>query len=281
VVPVIVTMFVVGLILGFIGAGGSGFIISILTVGFGFSIHTVLGTALLAMLLSSLSGAVSHYREGNMNLTTGTAVGAAGALGAFACSKVSNFIPSSELTWMTAVMLIVSGLALWLRMGIVSRRKKAEAGEAAGAQAGSGEGADAGEGAQEVSAIGIKPERITLKHPTFWIKALGIGIVTGCLSGLFGIGSTPFIQIGLMAVLGMPVRIAAGTTMLVIIPIALGGGLGYYSLGHVDLGLLIQVSVSVMLGSYIGAKFTKRVPSPVLQTAMVVFPMIGGAILLV
>jgi len=48
---------------------------------------------------------------------------------------------------------------------------------------------------------------------------------------MFGIGSTPFIQLGLMMVLGLSIRQSAGTTMLVIIPIAVGGGMGYYQQG--------------------------------------------------
>ena len=34
-VQILLTMFAVGLLLGFVGAGGSGFIISLLTVAFG------------------------------------------------------------------------------------------------------------------------------------------------------------------------------------------------------------------------------------------------------
>lgn len=74
-------MILLGLLLGFVGAGGSGFIISILTVVFGYPIHIALGTALAAMFFSSLSGSVSHYREGNMLLKSGAVVGLAGAAG--------------------------------------------------------------------------------------------------------------------------------------------------------------------------------------------------------
>ncbi|OAA83524.1 hypothetical protein WY13_03311 [Clostridium ljungdahlii] len=49
-VQIILVMFIVGIALGFVGAGGSGFIISILTVIFGFTIHVSLGTALAAMI---------------------------------------------------------------------------------------------------------------------------------------------------------------------------------------------------------------------------------------
>jgi uncharacterized membrane protein YfcA len=251
IVLLVATMCAVGLLLGFVGAGGSGFIISILTVGFGYPIHTALGTALSAMAFSSLSGAVSHYREGNISLGTGAAVGSFGALGAVIGSRYSAYIPSDELKWFTSGMLFLSGFALWLRMFIVSRQR------AVGSSAASGR-----------------------KGFGFWLPAIGIGVGTGAMSGLFGIGSTPFIQIGLLAVLGMSARQAAGTTMLVILPIAIAGGVGFLYAGHLDIPLLAEVVCGTMLGTFVGAKFTKRVPVSTLKTAMVLVPMIGGFILL-
>jgi uncharacterized membrane protein YfcA len=114
----------------------------------------------------------------------------------------------------------------------------------------------------------------------FWVKAIAVGLITGTLSGLFGIGSTPFIQIGLLTVLGMSTRQAAGTTMMVILPIAIAGGTGYWYVGHLDWVLLAEVVCGTMLGTFIGAKFTKRAPVGLLKTAMVIVPMIGAAILL-
>lgn len=247
---VVLAMLVVGLLLGFVGAGGSGFIIAVLTVVFGVPLQTALGTALAAMIFSSFSGAFSHYREGNAVLKVGVVAGGAGAAGALLATQYSDAIPSENLKLFTAGMLILSGLALWLRMALVGRRSSEEG----------------------------QAERT--KGSGFWMGALGVGFVTGVLSGLFGIGSTPFIQIGLMTFLRLSPRQAAGTTMLVIWPIALGGGAGYYSQGHLDLFLLAEVVAGVTIGSYIGAKFTKRLPAPVLRTAMVLTPMIGGVILL-
>lgn len=251
VAEIVATMFAVGLLLGFVGAGGSGFIISILTTGFGFPIHTSFGTALSAMAFSSLSGAVSHYRDGNVSLKTGLTVGGFGAIGALVGSHYSTFIPVDGLKWLTSAMLFLSGLALWFRMMLVSGRK---------------------DGDTQSSAVrtGV----------TFWLQAGAVGLITGTLSGLFGIGSTPFIQIGLLTVLGMSTRQAAGTTMMVILPIAIAGGGGFWYVGHLDMMLLAEVVCGTMLGTFIGAKFTKRAPVALLKTAMVIVPMIGAAILL-
>ena len=123
-------------------------------------------------------------------------------------------------------------------------------------------------------------QQIGKKSFGYWIAAGGIGLVTGVLSGTFGIGSTPFIQIGLLTLLGMSVRQAAGTTMMIIIPIALSGALSDLSAGVLDLRLLVEVVIGTMAGTYVGAKFTKRVPSVVLRASLMVLPFIAGTILL-
>ena len=246
-------MLALGLLLGFVGAGGSGFIISILTVVFGYPIHTALGTALAAMFFSSFSGSISHYREGNMKLRPGVVVGLTGAAGAWISSGWSSLIPEDRLGYLTSGMLFASGFALWFRMAYVSRRPQT-------------------------------PESMNAASPVqgwrFWVNAPLVGFLTGALSGLFGIGSTPFIQLGLMLLLGMSMRYAAGTTMLVIMPIALAGGAGYFTIGYLDVHLLAAVVICSMSGAYIGATFTKRVPAAWLKTCMVLTPMLGGAILL-
>ena len=48
-VAIIITMLVMGILLGFVGAGGAGFIIAILTLVFHIPIHVALATSLTTM----------------------------------------------------------------------------------------------------------------------------------------------------------------------------------------------------------------------------------------
>ena len=73
-VAIIITMLVMGILLGFVG-WGAGFIIAILTLVFHIPIHVALATSLTAMAFTTLSGVISHYREGNVVLTIGGIVG--------------------------------------------------------------------------------------------------------------------------------------------------------------------------------------------------------------
>ena len=244
------TMLLMGILLGFIGAGGSGFIIAILTVIYGVPIHTALGTSLAAMVFTTLSGTYSHFRQGNIDVRTGLTVGCFGAITSYLGSKIAGIIPVGSLHWLTAGMLFLSAVMLVIRLFIVNRLPDATKKEP-------------------------KSPAILL------LRAAFVGVVTGFLSGTFGIGSAPFIQLGLMVVLGLSVQKSVGTTMLVILPIALAGGTGYYFEGYFNLLLLVQVLAGTMIGSYIGAKFTNNVPLPILKSAMVLTPLMAGAILLI
>jgi uncharacterized membrane protein YfcA len=246
---IILTMFAIGVLLGFVGAGGSGFIIAILNVLFHIPIHTALGTSLTAMTFTTLSGAYSHYRQGNVATKIGVIVGLFGAAGSFIGSKISSLIPAYSLHWLTGGMLLLSSLLLLLRLVVVKN---------------------------------ISEETKKKQTATFYIfiKAALLGIISGILAGAFGIGSTPFIQLGLLIFLGLSVRQSVGTTMLIILPIAIGGGLGYRSEGYLDFVLLLQVLMGTMTGAYIGAKFTNLAPKILLKSAMILTPAAAGIVLL-
>ncbi|WP_054955996.1 sulfite exporter TauE/SafE family protein [Paenibacillus dakarensis] len=241
------TMLMMGLILGFVGAGGSGFIIALLVTLFHIPVHTALGTSIAAMVFTMLSGSISHMREKNTVFSVGLAVGLFGAIGAYSGSFAARLIPEDKLVWFTAMMLFLSGILIWARTRVT---------------------------------ISSRPLLTSIRSPHFWLMAAISGLITGGMSGVFGIGSTPFIQLALMILFHMPMRLAVGTTMLVIMPIALFGGFGYFQAGYIDWSLLLQVVAGTMIGSYIGAKFTARAPKALLRFAMIGTPIIGSIIMM-
>jgi len=242
-------MFAMGMVLGFVGAGGSGFIIAILITFFHIPVHTALATAMAAMFLTMISGTISHYREGNVDLRVGLTIGLFGAMGAYVGTWIAHIIPASNLIWLTASMLVLSSCLIWLRTRS-SRFSK------------------------QISDVKSTPVQ------QFLIKAVSIGLVTGLMSGTFGIGSTPFIQLALLLFMGSSLQKVSGTTMMIILPIALFGAIGYNQAGYLDIPLLIKVVCGTMIGSYIGAKFTNIAPNFVLRFAMITTPLLSGLLLL-
>ncbi|MBQ1336212.1 MAG: TSUP family transporter, partial [Selenomonadaceae bacterium] len=60
---IFLSMVLLGAVIGFVGAGGAGVTIALLTVGFDVPIHTALAVALAAMVFTMISGTYSHFRE--------------------------------------------------------------------------------------------------------------------------------------------------------------------------------------------------------------------------
>ncbi|MDM5155799.1 sulfite exporter TauE/SafE family protein [Bacillus sp. DX1.1] len=248
---IIVTMFMMGVLLGLVGAGGAGFIIAVLTLVFHVPIHAALATSLTAMAFTTLSGMISHYREGNVAVKIGCVVGGFGAIGSYAGSQIGAIIPAHLLHWFTAGMLFLSAIFMLIRLFFFQNQNKLSA---------------------------SLSDRLS---PYVLGKGVVLGIVTGLLAGAFGIGSAPFIQLGLMVLLGLSIRQSVGTTMLVILPIAIGGGAGYSSEGYLDYMLLGQVLIGTMFGAYVGAKFTNFAPQIILKFAMIMTPLLAGCMLLI
>ncbi|MCP3763374.1 sulfite exporter TauE/SafE family protein [Domibacillus sp. A3M-37] len=243
---IVLMMFLLGTLFGFIGAGGAGFVIAVLTVFFGVPIHMALGTSLAAMAFTSISGAYSHYHEGNTHVKIGLIVGGFAAAGSFGGAKLAAVIPEESLHWLTAGMLFLSAFLLFIKLLFLKDTSKP----------------------------------VDEKSHVIWIKGIFLGLLAGTLSGTFGIGSAPFIQIGLMILLHLTIRQSVGTTMLVIVPLAIGGGIGYFSEGFIDVFLLLKVLIGTACGAYIGAKFTNIVPKPVLKSAIILTPTAAAVLLL-
>lgn len=243
---IFLAMILLGCLLGFAGAGGAGLTITLLSVGFGVPIHTALGVALAAMSFTMLSGAVSHFREGDVLLRLGLTTGGAGMLGAFAGARISDALPGDILSKMTAALMLASSVLLYFilfRKDMLDHASKAEG-------------------------------------ASFYAHALTIGVVTGFLSGAFGIGATAFIQISLMLFFGVSLYHAIGTTMLVILPISVSGGLGYLVNGHLDFYIFLQTLGGLTIGAYLGAKLTRLASRNTLRYIVLSMPTIGGMMLL-
>lgn len=250
---IFLTMLAMGAVIGFVGAGGAGVIIAVLILVFGIPVHTAVGTSLASMIFTTLSGAFSHFREGNMNVKVGVAVGLCGAVGAFIGTKISTVIPDVELKYCTASMLVLSAILVYTRLTWPNL---------------------------PLFHIREGQKQIT-EGSRFWILSVVAGLGNGLLSGTFGFGAAQFIQLTLLIFFAMPLFQSVGTTMLIILPIAAFGGFGYLLSGYLDLMLFIQVLLGLMIGAYVGAKFTRHAPRWFLKWMMVLLPGVAGVLLIV
>ena len=104
-----------------------------------------------------------------------------------------------------------------------------------------------------------------------------IGIVSGIMSGFFGIGGGVIIVPALFYLIGFSQHKAIGTSLAVLLPpVGAAAVFEYYRRGNVDLRVAFIVSVGLIAGAWIGAHFANKVSGPALRLAFGIFIVIVG-----
>jgi uncharacterized membrane protein YfcA len=103
-----------------------------------------------------------------------------------------------------------------------------------------------------------------------------IGLVTGILSGAFGVGGGIFCTPVIRLLLNVSPHVAVGTTMALIIPTAIVGAANYIKQKQIDLRLAKLLAPSAVVGTVIGAIGTHYVQPVVLMILFAVFAGIAG-----
>jgi len=105
-----------------------------------------------------------------------------------------------------------------------------------------------------------------------------IGLVSGITSGMFGVGGGIVMVPAMLYFLSPPIRDikqAVGTSLLVIIPTALVGAAKHWSHGNVECRTALALLPLALVGGYLGAWLTTRIPAEDLKRAF------GGFLILV
>jgi len=94
-----------------------------------------------------------------------------------------------------------------------------------------------------------------------------VGLAAGFLSGLFGIGGGILIVPGLVLVLRMDQRVAHGTSLAAILPIAVAGVVGYALENALDWSAALLVTAGGVVGAVFGTRLLGRLPERTLRLA--------------
>jgi uncharacterized protein len=95
---------------------------------------------------------------------------------------------------------------------------------------------------------------------------LVLGVVSGILGGLFGIGGGIIIIPAFIYIFGMSQHMAQGTTLaLMVPPIGLLAAWTYYNHGDVNLKVAAFVCIGFLVGGLLGAKLAVGIPEAALR----------------
>ena len=212
----------VGFVLALIGGGGSILAVPLLLYVVGLpSTHLAIGTSALAVAVNAFANLIGHSRAGNVKWPCAAVFAASGVIGAFGGSSLGKAMEGERLLFLFAFAMVAVGVAML--------RPRASEGD---------------------PTVRINP-RIA-------IYLVGIGLVTGFLSGLFGIGGGFLVVPGIMLGSGMPILFAVGSSLLSVGAFGLTTAANYAASGLIDwpvAGLFVAGGIA---GGFAGLRLASR-----------------------
>lgn len=223
--------FAVGVLSGLLGVGGGVILVPILVLGLRFAQKRAQATSLVAIAFTATSGAFFYLMEGHVLVVPALAIAAGGIAGTFIGAEVAHRMSENQVRIIFGVVMIAAGVRM------------AFGGELAG-----------GESAVSTSAAAI-------------VGFAAIGLVLGTLSALVGVGGgTVLVPILVIAFTFTP-QVAQGTSLLVMIPIALVGAWRNGRHGYTQWRSGSWIGLGGVLGAPLGAAVAFAMPGAWLQRA--------------
>ena len=99
------------------------------------------------------------------------------------------------------------------------------------------------------------------------LKALGIGLGVGLLTGFFGVGGGFLIVPALLFIMGFPPQMAIGTSLLIMALISIGGIIGHLKLAQIDFVLTALIIGGSFVGMLAGTRIGQSLDQHILQRA--------------
>jgi uncharacterized protein len=200
----------VGFLSGLFGVGG-GFLMTPLLILSGVSPAIAVGTEANQIVASSVSGALAHWRRGNVDLKMGAVLLLGGLIGSTLGVQLFKFlrgigqidlaISMSYVVFLAAIgslMLVESLRAMRRRVKQIGPRRKLH---------------------QHTFLHGL-PFKLRFRRSRLYISAvlpIGIGIFVGMLAAVLGVGGGFIMVPAMIYLLGMPTAVVVGTSLFQII----------------------------------------------------------------
>jgi len=222
-----------GSVAGLLGIGGGLLIVPILTLA-GLSLVQATATSLVGVFLSAVSGSIHNWRAGQLNLPYALGLALFGMPTAQLGAWLADRLPEAWLAFSFAGLMLVTIYFMNLKQTL-----------------------------QQVATadpVAASPRQI--------LPVIGIGLLAGLLSGLFGIGGGAVMVPLQMLFLGEAIKAAVCTSLGAIVLISVSG-LAQHAWNHNVLWIPgLCLGLGGMLGAQFGTRLLPRIPD---QTVNLLF----------
>jgi uncharacterized protein len=278
--------FVIGVLGGFFGVGGS-FLTAPALFAAGLPMNYVVGTDLAHIVGKSVVAARTHRALGNIDLklaiimVIGTIAGSETGVQAIEALKKGAHV--EQVVGIVSI-IVFTGIAFfcfwegWMALQLKERQVR--------------NGRPAADLKQDLTAtesfsrsiqrLKISP-MVSLPHSgieaiSFWAFLL-VSFVGGIFSGFLGGGAGYIRMPSMVYLLGIPTHIAVGTDLFEIIISASYGTIRHAMNGNVDIVIALVMQTGAALGARIGANLTQYFSGPRIRLVFAPLPLLGAVVI--
>jgi hypothetical protein len=105
-----------------------------------------------------------------------------------------------------------------------------------------------------------------------------MGVITGFMAGMLGIGGGIIVIPALIMILGFTQQGAQGTSLAMMLPpVGIFAVINYYKAGNVDWRVAVILALFFIIGSVFGSKLAVKIPQDVLKKIFGVFLLLVAA----
>lgn len=228
-----------GLLSGAFGVGGGVLIVPALVLILGMQQKIAHGTSLASVIPISVVGAGAYLVSGHIDLPVTGLLMVGTVVGAVFGARLLNWLPNGILRWLFIAFMVLSAVRMLFEV----------------------------------------PDRDAALELTPWIMVVLVlvGLLTGVLSGLLGVGGGVFMVPVMIVFLGMSDVIAKGVSLVVVIPTGLVAT--YFSLrrGNVDLRAASVIGIAGAVTTVGGAALAFWLDPAVASILFAVFLLVVAA----
>jgi uncharacterized protein len=239
----------VGFVLGLLGGGGSILALPIFVYVFHQTPKPAVAMSLAVVSMSAFVGFLSHWHQRNVFLRIAVPFGLLASATSFLTALFTRFIPEAVHLPLFAVFAFTAAFFM-LRDAVRTPAVEAE------------------------SVPATQPS-IT---PMVALEAMGVGVLTAIIGAGGGFVIVPV----LVLLARLPVRVAVGSSLLIITLNAMSGFIGYVIEGMpIDWPLVLSFTGVGAVGAVIGTRFNRRVSQKRIKQAFAALILVLGPYLIV
>ncbi len=227
-----------GTLTGLTGASGMSILVSGLLLT-GMEVREVIGLTFIVTLVNSVMAVPAYWRKDNIDLKTAACL----AVTAAALIPIGHSLGGLVRSELLTIAMLIGLFCLGVKISLSELSRSSEDG----------------------------PVQETMNASPRAVYLIGLGAILGLVMGMMGGGGSVFIATGLILLFKVPVRVAIGTSVLVMGIAAIPGTILHLDAGTLDWKMATAVLLASIPSSILASWLANRISERTIQRTLGIY----------